>query len=288
MQGRILAAALFTSLLVCTISPLAVAGVTDADLQKEYGDKVLTLRQFYPGVHLKFDANGKFTGSGAPGSWTTDGMVRVEKISVENGVLHVRGQRLFLFYDTSTKQMRDIRAIEKATWVRDHSKVNIDIECAQAQPEMTDVNRLMRLVFLSPDEKLIDAVPAYWKDWLQKGEGYKPPIANVANAKPKPETDLAKTTLKVGGNISAPHVTHAPDPQYTEPARKSAYQGTCVLWLIVGVDGRVHEIEIARAIGMGLDEQAVKTVQAWTFQPASRNGEPVPVQINVEVNFRLY
>ena len=215
-------------------------------------------------------------------------MLRVEKIALTNGALHIRGQRLFLFYDTATKQMRDIRAIEKATWVRDHSKVDIEIEAGQAQPEMPDIAKLMNLVFLSPDEKLIDAVPEYWKDWLKKGEGYKPPVANVANAKAKAQTDDPKTTAKVGGSISAPHVTHAPDPQYTEPARKSAYQGTCVLWLIVGVDGRVHDIEIARAIGMGLDEQAVRAVQTWTFNPALRNGEAVPVQINVEVNFRLY
>jgi len=94
-------------------------------------------------------------------------------------------------------------------------------------------------------------------------------------------------THRVGGKISAPRVTYAADPQYTEPAKKSAYQGTCVLWLIVGKDGHAHDIEIQKALGMGLDEQAIKAVQTWIFDPALKDGAAVPVQINVDVNFRL-
>ena len=216
-------------------------------------------------------------------------MLRVEKISFENGAVHIRGQRLFLFYDTGTKQMRDIRSIEKAVWVRDHSKVEIVLEFGQAQPEMEDVAKLMNQVFLSRDEKLLDVVPEYWTAWLKQGEAYKPPRANVANAKTTKDTaDVKSTVAKVGGKISPPRVTHAPDPQFSEPAKKAPYQGTCVLWLIVGEDGHTRDIEIQRALGMGLDEQAVRTVQTWSFEPARKDGQPVAVQINVEINFRLY
>jgi len=146
------------SLLV--VVPLVTFGtVSDADLQKEYGDKVLTLRQFYPGAHLRFNSSGKLVGKAEPGSWTTDGMVRVEKISLVNGAVHIHEQRLFLFYDKDTKQMRDIRAIEKATWVRDHSTVEIEIDAGQEQLEMAGAAQLLNLVFLSPDEKLLDIVP---------------------------------------------------------------------------------------------------------------------------------
>ena len=40
-------------------------------------------------------------------------------------------------------------------------------------------------------------------------------------------------------------------------------------------------------MGMGLDQAAIDAVQTWRFRPAAKNGTPVPVQINVEVNFRL-
>jgi TonB family protein len=60
------------------------------------------------------------------------------------------------------------------------------------------------------------------------------------------------------------------------------------LWLIVGADGRPRDIKVARAIGMGLDEKAIEAVRAWRFEPARKDGQPVAVQINVEVEFRLF
>jgi TonB family protein len=92
----------------------------------------------------------------------------------------------------------------------------------------------------------------------------------------------------VGGGVSAPRVLDAPDPDYSEEARKAKYQGTCILWLIVGPDGRPRDIKVARTLGMGLDEKAIDAVRKWKFEPALKDGKPVAVQINVEVNFRLY
>jgi len=44
----------------------------------------------------------------------------------------------------------------------------------------------------------------------------------------------------------------------------------------------------ARA-GHGLDEKALEAVRKYKFKPAMKDGKtPVPVMINVEINFRLY
>jgi protein TonB len=93
---------------------------------------------------------------------------------------------------------------------------------------------------------------------------------------------------RVGGGVSAPRAIYAPDPDYSEEARKAKYQGTVVLWVVVGPDGRTHDIQVVRSLGMGLDEKAIEAVRQWKFEPARRNNSPVAVQINVEVNFRLY
>jgi len=45
---------------------------------------------------------------------------------------------------------------------------------------------------------------------------------------------------------------------------------------------------VARPLGMGLDEKAIEAVRTWRFEPAKKDGQPVPVQMNVEVSFRLY
>jgi TonB family protein len=94
--------------------------------------------------------------------------------------------------------------------------------------------------------------------------------------------------FRVGGGVSPPRALDTPDPEYSEEARKAKYQGTCVLWLIVGPDGKPRDVKVARALGMGLDEKAIQAVRNWKFEPAMKDGKPVAVQINVEVNFRLY
>src|SRR5690349_3684997 len=94
--------------------------------------------------------------------------------------------------------------------------------------------------------------------------------------------------FRVGGGVSAPRVVYQPDPEYSEEARKAKYQGTCVLWLVVGPDGKPRDIRVARSLGLGLDEKAIEAVKTWKFEPAMKDGKPVAVQINVEVSFRLY
>jgi TonB family protein len=93
---------------------------------------------------------------------------------------------------------------------------------------------------------------------------------------------------RVGGGVSAPRALYQPDPEYSEEARKAKFQGTVVLWVIVGSDGRPRDIQIVRSLGMGLDEKAMEAVRTWRFDPARKDGQPVAVQISVEVIFRLY
>ena len=92
----------------------------------------------------------------------------------------------------------------------------------------------------------------------------------------------------VGGGVSAPRAVYAPEPEYSEEARKAKYQGTCVLSLVVGADGRPRDMNVTRSLGLGLDEKALQTVKTWKFEPALKDGKPVAVLISVEVEFRLY
>ncbi|HEX6505088.1 MAG TPA: energy transducer TonB [Terriglobales bacterium] len=91
----------------------------------------------------------------------------------------------------------------------------------------------------------------------------------------------------VRSRIKAPRAIYSPDPEYSKAARKAHYQGTVVLWMVVAADGRPHDIKVARSVGMGLDEKAIEAVKKWRFKPATIDGKPVAVQINVEVDFRL-
>jgi protein TonB len=94
--------------------------------------------------------------------------------------------------------------------------------------------------------------------------------------------------FRVGGGVSAPKAIYAPDPEYSEEARKVKHMGTVVLWLVVGPDGKPRDIKVLRTLGLGLDEKAIEAVKNWRFEPAMKDNKPVAVQINVEVNFHLY
>ena len=92
----------------------------------------------------------------------------------------------------------------------------------------------------------------------------------------------------IGGGVTAPRVIYAPEPEFSEEARKMKYQGTAVLWLIVATDGRPRDISVLQSLGMGLDEKAIEALRHWRFEPGRKGGIPVAVQVNVEVNFHLY
>jgi len=90
------------------------------------------------------------------------------------------------------------------------------------------------------------------------------------------------------GGVSSPRVIFDPEPEYSDEARRIRTEGSVVLWLVVGADGRPRNIRLQHSLGMGLDEKAVAAVTQWRFEPARLDGRPVPVEINVEVTFRLY
>jgi protein TonB len=93
---------------------------------------------------------------------------------------------------------------------------------------------------------------------------------------------------KEGGNVQPPRGIKTPPPNYEEIARTLAIEGTAVIWLVVDEKGQPQRVRVGRPIGSGLDERALDVVNHWTFQPATKDGKPVAVQIAVEVNFRLH
>ena len=93
---------------------------------------------------------------------------------------------------------------------------------------------------------------------------------------------------RVGGGVSAPQVLFAPEPEFSEEARKAKVAGNVLVYLQVGIDGRPINVHVIRPIGMGLDQKAVEAVRQYKFKPAMENGHPVVVEMNVEVNFQIF
>ena len=93
---------------------------------------------------------------------------------------------------------------------------------------------------------------------------------------------------KIGGGVSQPELIYKVDPEFSEEARKAKFMGIVLVNLIVDANGNPENVHILRGVGMGLDEKAVEAVRQYKFKPAREGGKPVPVELNVEVNFQIF
>lgn len=91
----------------------------------------------------------------------------------------------------------------------------------------------------------------------------------------------------VNADITRPELLRKVEPQYTEEARAARFEGVVVLSVVIEPDGTADKIQVMKSLGLGLDEKAIEAVQQWRFKPGTKDGAPVAVSANIEVNFRL-
>ncbi len=83
-------------------------------------------------------------------------------------------------------------------------------------------------------------------------------------------------------------VLFKPEPQYTEEARKDNITGTVVLRVVFSRTGEVTNIRAMQSLQGGLTEKAIAAARQIRFVPATRNGQPVSMYMQLEYNFNLY
>ena len=93
---------------------------------------------------------------------------------------------------------------------------------------------------------------------------------------------------KIGGGVSAPQLIFQVEPEFSEEARKAKVAGNVLVTLIVDTSGHPQRVRVLRGIGMGLDEKAIEAVKQYRFKPAMEGGKPVPVEVNIDVNFQIF
>jgi TonB family protein len=126
------------------------------------------------------------------------------------------------------------------------------------------------------DDSLIATLPDYWRLFYQstaEHRAYKPSDGAV---------------LRQANVDRKAKLVSAIDPPSNEFAQKNGVAGMAMYHVVVGADGKAHEIAVGRPIGFGLDENAVKSIQQAKFDPAMKGGQPVPVVLDLLVQFRIY
>ena len=112
-------------------------------------------------------------------------------------------------------------------------------------------------------------------------------IGNTFSSVREPDSDSSGGSSAGGGDVTMPTLLTQVLPEYSREAREAEYQGTVILEAIVRRDGTVDVVRVARSLPFGLNEKAIEAVRQWRFRPGMRNGEPVDVELKIEVNFNL-
>ena len=281
MRG--LASGILIVVAACLLAVASPSGDVERNLQREFVGKDMLLRGFYDGDDLRFDAAGKLTQGGATDSWTL-ALVHIRYLKLKSDHLEVRGERFALAYNTGTRQFEKLR---RTTDGKRALEVKISAEITPGADEAQLRARLGQIL-MPLNEPFADTVPGCWRDYLKIAPLGTPGPAGPAQVYPPDLSGFGVPVYRVGGDVKPPHAVSQPDPEYSEAARKAKYQGTVVMAVVVGPDGRVLDVRIARPAGMGLDEKAVAAISTWRFEPATRDGKPVAVLISVDTSFRLY
>jgi periplasmic protein TonB len=92
-----------------------------------------------------------------------------------------------------------------------------------------------------------------------------------------------------GQGVVAPRVVKEVKPQYTNEAKAAGIQGLVGLDVVVLEDGSVGDVKVTKSLDTvhGLDEEAVKAIKQWVFDPGKKDGKAVPVRVSVEMTFTL-
>lgn len=127
--------------------------------------------------------------------------------------------------------------------------------------------------------------------------GQKPTDTPTSAVSSRPNPD-GEGRYHVGDGVLPPVLISSVEPVFPESARKKRFHGVCLVALTVGIDGLPTDVSVKksategvpakqRAAGEDLDEAALIAVKQYRFKPATLQGDPVPLQIHVEVNFQM-
>lgn len=237
-------------------SPIQDPAVADVDAQ--YKDKLVKLWAPYCGQKLKFDSTGALVSGGELGDSPNCQLMRIQRIAVQNGKLIVAAQR-----------------VPGADWATadctTEPKQKVARETPKADSKAPTHNRPVN------GEHVVIEME------LPPQSGGTPAMSLME----KLFSVLEEQVFMIGDGVTPPVPMHQPDPSYSAEARKAGYQGTVVLMVIVGPDGKVYHPKVSHSLGMGLDEKAVEAVLTWRFKPATRCGVPVAVKVSIEIEFRM-
>jgi len=274
MRGPIVGAALLLVLAASATSPVWCQTDRGADqLDSEFKGKILLLRGFYSGNDLEYDQNGVLRGTATQGPWTLAN-VEITKITATAQGIAIVGNRMGTLYRGGKPGFVKVGKL----------KIEVTKPNSDADTE-AELHRLFNKIFMESGEELRPLAPDYWQSYLAGSDSKSRSAAWRATFVDNKNQVFTKSDA-TAGEVSAPHVVYLKNPNYTKEAASHHIEGISSLGTVIDSTGMASNIAILEPLGMGLDEQAILAIRQWKFQPAMKNGKPVRVQIEIQMDFR--
>jgi TonB family protein len=126
------------------------------------------------------------------------------------------------------------------------------------------------------DDRMMAAMPDFWKLYYQAA-------AAKSDYRPTDPSILRQSTVDQKAQLLTSF-----EPDSNDFAQAAGVAGMALYHTIIGPDGKPGDIAVARPIGFGLDENAVAAIRKAKFSPAVKDGKPVPVMLDLVVQFRIF
>ncbi len=127
---------------------------------------------------------------------------------------------------------------------------------------------------------------AMLQDVFLTPEAYLARNGRPFNFMPSEETGPVVTA---GKDVSLPRPVLQIDPTLTDEARRSRIEKSLVrVNIVFGTDGRIHSPRVMASPGYGLDQQALRVLPLWRFEPARQGDKLVACQSEIQFTFAVY
>jgi TonB family protein len=268
---------------IILFAAVAVSNADSKDLEQalraELKGKVFFLRGFPIEDDLNFDSNFHPQKTFRAGSWAV-AIIDMQTVRIKHDRVEIAGNRVVVGRDEKTQELRQYKLSKSI-------HINVDVPSALSTAEA--VKQLIDAVFVADSKELVTLVPQHWVPYLN-GEV----VRTVKDGKTVYRFDGPTKTANgepiyraSKDSVQVPKPVHTPDPEYTEIARAAGFNGSGTLSAVITKSGEIDDVVVVKPIGLGLDDNAAGAIRTWRFKPATKNGDPVAVRVEVEVTFNI-
>jgi TonB family protein len=304
-----------------------VHSITQGELKQQLAGKTFYLRGGYLDNSLQFDEHGRLINNSPRTSYTLS-LIQIDKVNLTKHKLQLEGIRYGLHFLGPGPTEDPLQASDKVRITPKKKTLKITIARAEVmsrkkekagkhgtQPSSAPLpasatasdaipqdssntaipgvpvvegvatqahaNQLLRTAIdnifsLGLDQKMISSLPDFWKLYYE------------AAAVKSIYTPHDPSILRQDSVDQKARLLTIFEPPSNDYAQNAGVAGVAMYHVVVAPDGKPTEIAVGRPIGFGLDENAVDSIRKASFQPAIKNGKPVPVVLDLLVQFRIF